>query len=172
LQGSDRAKVARLDSPADPDTSRTEADCGFVFRTAPISLIALVAKNPSPRDDSGSVDLKDKRQAPCAKSSVCFDQLVLSDQLAGGGRDYGVVSLTNWRIGDPALKHKLLVGGLGWTSKLGGSYNWIFATGAGPNTPCRRCTRPKRRQGPAGRWLIERLVLSPPKSGETSSRLA
>jgi DNA-binding transcriptional LysR family regulator len=41
-------------------------------------------------------------------------QLVLSDKPSSKGRDYGVFSLTNWRVGDLTLKHKLLVAGVGW----------------------------------------------------------
>ena len=41
-------------------------------------------------------------------------QLVLSDQSAAQTRDYGVVSLASWRVGDLPLKHKLLVHGIGW----------------------------------------------------------
>src|SRR5260370_31752456 len=43
-----------------------------------------------------------------------FVQLVLSEQLAGASRDFGVVSLNTWRIGDQAIRHKLLLAGLGW----------------------------------------------------------
>src|SRR5258708_36109673 len=41
-------------------------------------------------------------------------QLVLSVQPEPGGPDDGVVGLTNWRVGDLTLKHKLLLAGLGW----------------------------------------------------------
>jgi DNA-binding transcriptional LysR family regulator len=102
-------------------------------------------------------------------------QLVLSDQPAPQGRDYGVVSLTNWRVGDLTLKHKLLLAGIGWggmpeamvradieSGRLvrldlhdwrGGEYlmQVIHQIGMPP--------------GPAGRWLIGRLPLSSPVSG-------
>lgn len=109
-------------------------------------------------------------------------QLVLSDQLAGGGRDYGVVSLTNWRIGDLALKHKLLVGGLGWGGmpepmvradiEAGRLVQLDLRDWRGTEYPMQVVHKTETPPGPAGRWLVERLVLSPPKSGETSSRLA
>jgi DNA-binding transcriptional LysR family regulator len=97
-----------------------------------------------------------------------FVQLVLSEQPAAASRDFGVVSLNTWRIGDQAARHKLLLAGLGWggmpepivradieTGRLvrlnlpdwrGGEYTMqvIHKTDTPP--------------GPAGRWLIEKLV--------------
>ena len=43
-----------------------------------------------------------------------FVQFVLSEQPSGAGRDFGVVSLNTWRISDQAVRHKLLLAGLGW----------------------------------------------------------
>jgi DNA-binding transcriptional LysR family regulator len=97
-----------------------------------------------------------------------FVQLVLSDQPAAESRDYGVVSLNTWRIGDLSVRHKLLLGGIGWSGMpepivradiesgrlvrlnlpdwRGGEYAMqaIHMTGTPP--------------GPAGRWLIGRLA--------------
>jgi DNA-binding transcriptional LysR family regulator len=98
-----------------------------------------------------------------------FVQLVLSErQPAAETRDFGVVSLNTWRIGDQATRHKLLLAGLGWggmpepivradieSGRLvrlnlpdwrGGEYNMQAIHKI--DTP----------PGPAGRWLIERLV--------------
>src|SRR5258707_1326424 len=98
-----------------------------------------------------------------------FVQLVLSErQPAAETRDLGVVSLNTWRIGDQATRHKLLLAGLGWggmpepivradieSGRLvrlnlpdwrGGEYNMQAIHKI--DTP----------PGPAGRWLIERLV--------------
>jgi DNA-binding transcriptional LysR family regulator len=97
-----------------------------------------------------------------------FLQLVLSQQLGAESRDYGVVSLNTWRIGDLSVRHKLLLAGLGWSGMpepivradiesgrlvrlnlpawRGGEYAMqaIYMTDTPP--------------GPAGRWLIERLA--------------
>jgi DNA-binding transcriptional LysR family regulator len=97
-----------------------------------------------------------------------FIQLILSERPAAGGRDFGVVGLNSWRIGDLAAKHALLLAGLGWggmpepvvradieTGRLvrlnlrnwrGGEYN-LQAVHKVDTPP-----------GPAGRWLIDRLV--------------
>ena len=98
-----------------------------------------------------------------------FVQLVLSErQPAAASRDFGVVGLNTWRIGDQAARHKLLRAGLGWggmpepivradieSGRLvrlnlpdwrGGEYNMQAIHKI--DTP----------PGPAGRWLIERLV--------------
>jgi DNA-binding transcriptional LysR family regulator len=98
-----------------------------------------------------------------------FVQLVLSEQPAAESRDFGVVSLNTWRIGDQGARHRLLLAGIGWggmpepivradieTGKLvplnlpdwrGGEYNMQAIHKI--DTP----------PGPAGRWLIERLVM-------------
>ena len=107
-------------------------------------------------------------QASEALQASDFVQLVLSEEPAAESRDFGVVSLNTWRIGDLAARHELLVAGLGWggmpepivradveTGRLvrlnlrdwrGGEYTMhaVHMIGTPP--------------GPAGRWLIERLV--------------
>jgi DNA-binding transcriptional LysR family regulator len=97
-----------------------------------------------------------------------FIQLILSERPAADSRDFGVVSLNSWRIGDLAAKHALLLAGLGWggmpepvvradivAGRLvrlnlrnwrGGEYN-LQAVHKVDTPP-----------GPAGRWLIDRLV--------------
>jgi len=97
-------------------------------------------------------------------------QLVLSDQPAPQGRDHGVVSLTTWRIGDQAVRHKLLVAGIGW----GGMPESVVRADIGAGRLV-RLDLPNWRggeyamqvvhkvetpPGPAGRWLIERLAVS------------
>jgi DNA-binding transcriptional LysR family regulator len=43
-----------------------------------------------------------------------FLQLVLSEQPAAESRDFGVVSLNIWRIGDLSTRHNLVLAGFGW----------------------------------------------------------
>ena len=97
-------------------------------------------------------------------------QLVLTDQRAGHGRDYGVVGVATWRVGDVALKHKLLLAGIGWggmpesmvradidSGRLVQLDVPEYRTGASPLLVMHKSeTQP----GPAGQWLIERLVAS------------
>ena len=97
-------------------------------------------------------------------------QLVLSDQRAGHGRDYGVVGVATWRVGDVALKHKLLLAGIGWggmpeamvradieSGRLVQLDVPEYRKGASPLLVMHKSeTQP----GPAGQWLIERLVTS------------
>jgi len=97
-------------------------------------------------------------------------QLVLSDQRAGHGRDYGVVGVATWRVGDVALKHKLLLAGIGWggmpesmvradieSGRLVQLDVPEYRTGLSPLLVMHKSeTQP----GPAGQWLIERLVAS------------
>jgi len=97
-----------------------------------------------------------------------YIQLILSERIAADDRDYGVASLNSWRIGDLGVKHALLLAGLGWggmpeplvrpdiaagrlvklnlSNWRGGEYHLsaVHLVGAPP--------------GPAGRWLIDRLV--------------
>src|SRR5713101_5146496 len=99
-------------------------------------------------------------------------QLVLTDQPAPEGRDHGVVSLTNWRIGDLTLEHKLLVAGIGWGGmpepmvraalKSGRLVRLDLRDWRGGEYPMQVVHKTETPPGPAGRWLIERLVLSSP----------
>ena len=97
-----------------------------------------------------------------------FVQLVLSEQPVGEGRDFGVVSLDTWRIGDLNAKHRLIVGGIGWGSmpepvvradiEAGrlvrlSLRDWLLA-----EYPMKVVHKADTPPGPAGRWLIERLV--------------
>jgi DNA-binding transcriptional LysR family regulator len=99
-------------------------------------------------------------------------QLVLSDQRAGDGRDYGVVSQATWRVGDVALKHKLLLAGIGWggmpesmvradieSGRLVQLGVYEYRTG---DSPMLVLFKSETQPGPAGQWLIERLVASFP----------
>jgi DNA-binding transcriptional LysR family regulator len=106
-------------------------------------------------------------------------QLVLSDQPAAGGRDHGVVSLTNWRIGDLTLKHKLLLSGIGWGGmpepmvradiEAGRLVHLDLRDWRGGQYAMQVVHKTETPPGPAGRWLIERLVLAPPKRRRTQS---
>jgi len=102
-------------------------------------------------------------------------QLVLSDQPAAQGRDFGVVSLATWRIGDLAFKHKLLLGRLGWGGmpepmvradlESGKLVRLDLPDWRGGEYRMQVVHKIEMPPGPAGRWLIERLVLSSPNSG-------
>ena len=95
-------------------------------------------------------------------------QLVLSDRPAGEGRDHGVVSLATWRVGDLTLKHKLLLGGFGWGGmpepmvradiEAGRLVRLELPDWRGGVYPMQVVHKIETPPGPAGRWLIERLV--------------
>ena len=97
-----------------------------------------------------------------------FVQLVLSEQPAAEGRDFGVVSLNTWRIGDLAAKHKLLLAGLGWGGmpepivrsdiKIGKLVRLNLPDWRGGEYTMQALHKTDTPPGPAGRWLIERLV--------------
>jgi DNA-binding transcriptional LysR family regulator len=110
-------------------------------------------------------------------------QLVLSDQPEPEGRDYGVVSLATWRVGDLSLKHKLLLRGMGWGGmpepmvrsdiEAGRLVRLHLRDWGGGDYPMQVVHKIETPPGLAGRWLIERLVLSlPPYAGTTQSRTA
>ncbi len=97
-----------------------------------------------------------------------FVQLVLSDQSGRERQEFGVVSLNTWRVGDITARYKLLLAGIGW----GGMPEPMVRA----DIEARRLVRLNLRDwrggeyvmqlvhkadtppGPAGRWLIERLV--------------
>src|SRR5713101_7082878 len=91
---------------------------------------------------------------------------------AAEGRDYGVVSLATWRVGDPTLKHKLLVAGLGWGGmpepmvradiEAGRLVRLDLRDWRGGEFMLQVVHKIETPAGPAGRWLIERLALSSP----------
>jgi DNA-binding transcriptional LysR family regulator len=95
-------------------------------------------------------------------------QLVLSDQPSSKGREYGVFSLTNWRVGDLTLKHKLLVAGVGWGGMPEPMVRADIESGRlvrvdlpdwrGGEYAMQVVHQTETPPGPAGRWLIERLV--------------
>jgi DNA-binding transcriptional LysR family regulator len=97
-----------------------------------------------------------------------FLQLVLSDQPAGTGRDFGVVSLNTWRIGDQAARHKLLLAGLGWGGmpepivradiESGRLLRLNLRDWRGGEYTMKAIHKIDTPPGPAGRWLIENLA--------------
>ena len=97
-----------------------------------------------------------------------FVQLVLSEQPARESRDFGVVSLNTWRIGDLAAKHKLLLAGIGWGGmpepivradiKAGRLVRLDLPDWRGGEHNLQAIHKTDTPPGPAGRWLIERLV--------------
>mgnify|MGYP001373353444 CR=1 FL=1 len=97
-----------------------------------------------------------------------FVQLVLSEQPAAESRDFGVVSLNTWRIGDLAAKHKLLLAGLGWGGmpepivrvdiKIGKLVRLNLPDWRGGEYTMQALHKVDTPPGPAGRWLIERLA--------------
>jgi DNA-binding transcriptional LysR family regulator len=98
-----------------------------------------------------------------------FVQLVLSErQAAAETRDFGVVSLNTWRIGDQAARHKLLVAGLGWGGmpepivrgdiESGRLVRLNLPDWRGGEYSLHAIHKIDTPPGPAGRWLIERLV--------------
>jgi DNA-binding transcriptional LysR family regulator len=106
------------------------------------------------------------RAAPREASD--FIQLILSERPAADGRDFGVVSLNSWRIGDLAAKHALLLAGLGWGGmpepvvradiEAGRLVRLNLRDWRGGDYNLQAVHKVDTPPGPAGRWLIERLV--------------
>ena len=96
-------------------------------------------------------------------------QLVLTDrsQLTAG-RDFGVLSVKSWRLGDLGAKHALLLAGLGWGNMPAFMVRDDIARGAlvaltieGQSDrpyPLHAIHHSARPPGPAGRWLMARLA--------------
>jgi len=98
-----------------------------------------------------------------------FVQLVLSERPSAETRDFGVVSLNTWRIGDQAARHKLLLAGLGWGGmpepivradiESGRLVRLNLPNWRGGEHSLQAIHKTDTPPGPAGRWLIERLVM-------------
>lgn len=117
--------------------------------------------------------------AAAPRETSDFIQLILSERPAADGRDFGVVSLNSWRIGDIAAKHALLLAGLGWGGMPEPVVRADIAAGRlvkldlpnwrGGEYPMQAVHKVDTPPGPAGRWLIERLrTLS--DQGEAATR--
>ena len=117
-----------------------------------------------------------RTSGPAPREPTDYIQLILSERSPADGRDYGVVSLNSWRIGDVGAKHALLLAGLGW----GGMPEPIVRADLAAERLVKLNLRNWRGAdyylsvvhlidtppGPAGRWLIERLAtLADPPSG-------
>jgi len=97
-----------------------------------------------------------------------FVQLVLSEQPAGDGPDFGVLSLNTWRIGDQAARHKLLLAGIGWGGmpepivradiEVGRLAHLNLPDWRGGEYTMQAIHMIDTPPGPAGRWLMKRLV--------------
>jgi DNA-binding transcriptional LysR family regulator len=125
-----------------------------------VQLIAVAAPcHPLARASESETD------APQARN---FVQLVLSEQPSGAGRDFGIVSLNAWRINDQAARHKLLLAGLGWCGmpepivradiEAGRLVRLNLPEWRGGEYTLQAVHKIDTPPGPAGRWLIERLV--------------
>ena len=111
-----------------------------------------------------------------------FVQLVLSEHPAGEGRDFGVVSLNTWRIGDQATRHKLLLAGMGWGGMpepivradidAGRLVRLKLPDWRGGEYTMHAIHKTDTPPGPAGRWLIERLVTLSDRAKVPSKEIA
>ncbi|HMI40516.1 MAG TPA: LysR family transcriptional regulator [Sphingomicrobium sp.] len=109
------------------------------------------------------------------REATDYIQLILSERPAADGRDYGVVSLNSWRIGDLAAKHVLLIAGLGWGGmpepavradiEAGRLVRLDLRNWRGGEHPMSAVHRIDMPPGPAGRWLIERLATMTDETG-------
>lgn len=95
-------------------------------------------------------------------------QLVLAEQQTADRRDYGVVSVNVWRLGDLASKHALLLAGIGWGGMpepmvradvdAGRLVHLQLPDWRGGVYPVQVAYKTDSPPGPAGQWLIECLV--------------
>jgi DNA-binding transcriptional LysR family regulator len=95
-------------------------------------------------------------------------QLVLTEQSAADKRDYGVVSVNVWRLGDLAHKHALLLAGIGWGSmpepmvrtdlNAGRLVHLQLLDFRGGEYPLQIVHVNDSPPGPAGQWLMECLI--------------
>jgi DNA-binding transcriptional LysR family regulator len=98
-------------------------------------------------------------------------QLVLTDRSTlSEGREFGVMSPSTWRLADLFAKHAFLVAGLGWGGMPLQTVAKDIAEGrlvelsvedvppGGLALPMFAIYRDADPPGPAGRWMIERLV--------------
>jgi DNA-binding transcriptional LysR family regulator len=95
-------------------------------------------------------------------------QLVLAEQAAADRRDYGVVSVNVWRLGDLTSKHALLLAGIGWGGMpepmvradldAGRLVHLQLPDWRGGVYALQVAYKNDSPPGPAGQWLIECLI--------------
>jgi DNA-binding transcriptional LysR family regulator len=95
-------------------------------------------------------------------------QLVLTEQPAADRRDFGVVSVNVWRLGDLASKHALLLAGIGWGGMpepmvradvdAGRLVHLQLTDWRGGVYPLQIAHKNELPPGPAGQWLIQCLI--------------
>lgn len=111
-----------------------------------------------------------------------FTQLVLTDRSAlTAGRDFGVLAMRDWRLGDLGAKHALLRGGLGWghmpdwmveADLASGSLQRLHLAEMQPvNLPLYLIHRGDDPPGQAGRWLMEQLRAQAPNGGSLQMQM-
>jgi DNA-binding transcriptional LysR family regulator len=108
-------------------------------------------------------------------------QLVLAEQAAADRRDFGVVSVNVWRLGDLASKHALLLAGIGWGGMpepmvradvdAGRLVRLEMADWRGGVYPLQVAHKNDSPPGPAGQWLIECLVDQDDRVARLPSRI-
>ncbi len=98
-----------------------------------------------------------------------YAQLVLTDRSKlTEGRDFGVIGVKQWRLGDLSAKHALLKAGIGWGSMPEFMIREDLANGrlkaielpewASGFYAMQAIYRSDTPPGPAGKWLIDRLA--------------
>ena len=97
-----------------------------------------------------------------------YVQIVLSEQAAGGGKNFGVVSLNTWRVNDLNAKRTLILGGIGWGGmpeplvradiEAGRLVRLNLRDWRGGEYQMKVVHNIDTPPGPAGRWLIDRLT--------------
>jgi len=111
------------------------------------------------------------REAAPIPTSVLREhlQLVVTDRSPlTEGRDFGVLGLRDWRLGDLGSKHALLLGGLGWGNMPehmvmrdlaeGRLVHLHSQEGSGIDYPLFVIHRGDDELGPAGKWLRQKFV--------------
>lgn len=96
-------------------------------------------------------------------------QLVLTDRSSlTAGQDFGVFADETWRLGDLGAKHALLLAGIGWGSMPAEMVRADLEAGRLVRLDLTDCTSitaamylvyaAAKPPGPAGRWLMQRLI--------------
>lgn len=109
---------------------------------------------------------KDYRRVGSARDHV---QLVLTDRSTlTEGQDFGVLADQTWRLGDLGAKHALLLAGVGWGNMPETMVREDLARGRlvaldlpewkGRSFPFQIAYASASPPGPAGRWLLDRLI--------------
>ena len=183
-------EVALLVQPLEPTYAALkegQADLGFIIEVPDPGLLEGLERHPCGRLAYVPVAAPDhplaqKREPLTLDDLRDHTQLLLSTgKEVAGSRDRGAQAINRWRVTDLGLRHRLLLAGVGWSGMprhlveedlamgrlVALTLDQSSAAELPPEVPVSLAYLRTKALGPAGRWLMERLMEHDEASGRS-----